>query len=40
MAQPKANKLIFEDSEKARDAITESQKKAIAKLYEDWAKEI
>lgn len=36
----KANKLIFADSEKARDAITVSQNKEIAKLYEDWAREI
>lgn len=34
------NKLIFEDAEKARDAITASQKKEIAKLYENWAAEI
>lgn len=36
----KANSLIFANSEKARDAITASQKKEIAKLYEDWAKDI
>lgn len=36
----KANKLIFADSEKARDAITTSQQKEIAKLYEDWAKDL
>lgn len=40
MAKGKENKLIFEDAEKARDAITESQKKDIAKLYERWADEI
>lgn len=34
------NKLIFKDAEKARDAITASQKKEIAKLYENWAAEI
>lgn len=32
--------LIFKDSEKARDAITASQKKEIADLYEKWADEI
>lgn len=36
----KANKLIFANSEKARDAITVSQQKEIAKLYEDWAKDL
>lgn len=36
----KANKLIFANSEKARDAITASQQKEIAKLYEDWAKDL
>lgn len=36
----KADKLIFANSEKARDAITVSQQKEIAKLYEDWADEI
>lgn len=35
-----ANKLIFADSEKARDAITMSQQKEIAKLYEDWANDL
>ena len=35
-----ADKLIFANSEKARDAITVSQQKEIAKLYEDWADEI
>lgn len=34
------NSLIFKDAEKARDAIMESQKKEIQKLYEDWSKEI
>lgn len=34
------NKLIFEDAEKARDAIMASQKKEIAKLYKNWAAEI
>lgn len=32
--------LIFKNAEEARDAIMASQKKEIAKLYEDWAKEI
>lgn len=32
--------LIFKDAEAARDAIMASQKKEIAKLYEDWAKDI
>lgn len=36
----KANRLIFANSEKARDAITASQQKEIAKLYEDWAKDL
>lgn len=36
----KGNKLIFANAEKARDAITESQKKEIAKLYQQWADEI
>lgn len=36
----KANKLIFKDAEKARDAITASQSKEIAKLYNEWADEI
>lgn len=36
----KGNKLIFANAEKARDAITESQKKEIAKLYKQWADEI
>lgn len=36
----KANKLIFKDSEKARDSITDQQKKDIAKLYEDWANDL
>lgn len=35
-----ANRLIFANSEKARDAITEAQKKEIVKLYEDWAKDL
>lgn len=35
-----ANKLIFKDAEKARDAITASQKKEIGKLYKNWAAEI
>lgn len=34
------NKLKMKDAEKARDAITASQKKEIAKLYEKWADEI
>lgn len=36
----KGNRLIFANAEKARDAITESQKKEIAKLYQQWADEI
>lgn len=40
MAKPKGNKLIFANAEKARDAIVESQKKEIAKLYQQWADEI
>lgn len=35
-----ANPLIFKNSEKVRDSITESQKKEIANLYNDWANEI
>ncbi len=35
-----ANKLIFKNAEKARDAITASQKKEIEKLYKNWADEI
>lgn len=35
-----ADKLIFKNSEKARDAITASQKKEIQRLYEEWADEI
>ena len=34
------NKLIFKNAEKVRNAIVASQKKEIAKLYEDWADEI
>lgn len=34
------NRLKMKDAEKARDAITASQKKEIAKLYEKWADEI
>lgn len=40
MAKGKANKLIFADAEKARDAITKQQKNEIAKLYEDWANDL
>lgn len=36
----KGNRLIFANAEKARDAITESQKKEIAKLYQQWADDI
>lgn len=32
--------LIFKNAEEVKDAITASQKKEIAKLYEDWADEI
>lgn len=35
-----ANKLIFKDAEKARDAILDSQKKEIENLYKDWASEL
>lgn len=34
------NPLIYKNAEKVRDSITESQKKAIAQLYNDWAKDI
>lgn len=34
------NPLIFKNAEKVRDSITESQKKDIAKLYNDWADEV
>lgn len=34
------NPLIFKNAEKVRDSITESQKKEIANLYNDWADEI
>lgn len=34
------NRLVMKDAEKARDAITASQKKEIKKLYNDWADEI
>ena len=34
------NKLIFKNAEKARDAITASQKREIKRLYEEWADEI
>lgn len=36
----KGNKLVFANAEKARDAIVKSQKKEIAKLYQQWADEI
>lgn len=35
-----ANKLIFKDAEKARDAILDFQKKEIENLYKDWASEL
>lgn len=35
-----ANKLIFKDAEKARDAITISQSKEIKNLYLEWSQEI
>lgn len=35
-----ADRLIFADAEKARNSITESQKREIAKLYDDWANDI
>ena len=34
------NPLIYKNAEKVRDSITESQKKVIAQLYNDWAKDI
>lgn len=34
------NPLIFKDAEAVKNAIMDSQKKEIAKLYEDWADEI
>ena len=34
------NKLIFKNAEEVRNTIMASQKKEIAKLYEDWADEI
>ena len=34
------NPLIYKNAEKVRDSITESQKKAIAQLYNDWANDI
>lgn len=40
MAKGVGNKLIFKDSEAAVASIMDSQKKEIAKLYEDWADEI
>lgn len=36
----RADKLIFANSEKARDAITASQKKEIERLYQEWANEM
>lgn len=36
----KSDRLIFQDAEIARDAITASQKKEIASLYKKWADEI
>lgn len=35
-----ANKLIFRDAEKARDAILDSQKKEIENLYKQWSNEV
>ena len=35
-----SNPLIFKDAEAVKNAIMDSQKKEIAKLYEDWADEI
>lgn len=37
---PRKQALIFKDAETARDSIMASQKKEIAQLYEEWAKEI
>lgn len=36
----KGNKLIFKDAEKARDAITKSQEKEIADLYQRWSDDV
>lgn len=36
----KASSLVFADAEKVRDAMTASQQKEIAKLYEDWSKDL
>lgn len=36
----KKNRLVFANSEKARDRITAEQKREIANLYEDWADDI
>lgn len=35
-----ANKLLFQDAEKARDSVTKSQQRQIANLYRKWAEEI
>ena len=40
MAKGTSNRLIFKDAELARDTITATQKREIAKLYEDWADDI
>lgn len=39
-ARGKPNRLIFADAEKARDAITVSQKKEISRLYDDWSDDL
>lgn len=40
MAKGTSNRLIFRDAELARDTITATQKREIAKLYDEWADEI
>lgn len=40
MAKGTSNRLIFKDAELARDTITATQKREIAKLYDEWADEI
>lgn len=40
MAKGTSNRLIFQDAELARDTITATQKREIAKLYDEWADEI
>lgn len=40
MAKGTSNRLIFRDAELARDTITATQSREIAKLYDEWADEI